>query len=119
MRLYIKLMLLLSVLFHGAAFSETEMKKQCEKDSGTMIYNKPIQGYNASIMWRPSESTNSTFNAIGVKIEGGWYGTIAEDRINGNSSLGLSSLAQAAYLIGMPINACVKDKYLRGLEGVN
>ncbi|MFL4555796.1 putative AB5 enterotoxin binding subunit YtxB [Yersinia kristensenii] len=114
-----KLISFFSIILHGVVFADIELKNQCEKDGSTMIYNKPIQGYNTSIMWRPSQSTENVFNAIGVKIEEKWYGTLAEERTHGNSSLGLSSFAQAAYLIGLPVNVCVKDKYLRGMEGVN
>lgn len=119
MKFLIKLISFFSIILHGFVFADTELKNQCEKDGSTMIYNKPIQGYNASIMWHPSESTDNAFNAIGVKIEGKWYGTLAEERTYGNASMGLSSFAQAAYLIGLPVNVCVKDKYLRGMEGVN
>ncbi|MFV8798491.1 putative AB5 enterotoxin binding subunit YtxB [Yersinia sp. LJYL362] len=118
MKLSLKLITLFPVLFHGLGYADSEMKHQCEKDGGIMIYNKLIDGYNASIMWRP-ESTEVALNAISVKINGRWYGALAEDRTHGNSSMGLSSLAQAAYLIGMPVNACIRNNYLRGLESVN
>ncbi|WP_312025178.1 putative AB5 enterotoxin binding subunit YtxB [Yersinia enterocolitica] len=110
--------ILFSALTYRVAFADSELKNQCEKDGSTMLYSKSIQAYNASIMWRPSESDNS-FNAIAVKVTGKWYGTLAEDRTNGNASMGISSFAQAAYLIGMPVNICVKGKYLRGIEGVD
>lgn len=118
MKLSLKLIILFPILFHGLGYADSEMKNQCKKDGGTMIYNKLIDGYNASIMWRP-ESTEVALNAISVKLDGGWYGALAEDRTHGNASMGLSSLAQAAYLIGMPVNACIRNNYLRGLESVN
>ncbi|HFR4115365.1 TPA: hypothetical protein ACHVKA_003389 [Yersinia enterocolitica] len=94
------------------------MKHQCEKDNGHMIYSKLIDGYNASIMWRP-EKTDVALNGISIKIEGKWYGVLAEDRTHGNAAKGLSSFAQTAYLIGMTVNACIRNNYLRGLESVN
>ncbi|MFW5388432.1 hypothetical protein, partial [Yersinia sp. 2542 StPb PI] len=81
-----------------------------------MIYNQIIRNYNATIMWRPGDIS---VNAINIKVDDNWYGTIAEDRINGNGGKGLSSFAQAAYLISLPVNVCVKGKYLRGVGGVD
>ncbi|CNK76994.1 hypothetical protein [Yersinia aldovae] len=114
-----KLKIVLFTLLSWAVYAQSDLQEQCKTDGSTIVYNKTIQGYNASIMWRPGEPTGNTFNAISVKIDDKWYGAIAEDRTHGNSAVGLSSFAQAAYLIGLPVNACVRDKYLRGLEGVN
>ena len=95
--------------------------KELEEDvehnhNSMMIYNQIIKKYNATIMWRPDDIS---LNAINIKIDDKWYGTIAEDKINGNGAKGLSSFAQAAYLINLPVDVCVKGKYLRGLEGVH
>ncbi|AJJ23469.1 putative AB5 enterotoxin binding subunit YtxB [Yersinia enterocolitica] len=93
-----------------------DLKTQCAADNGTLLKNRLIKNYNTTIMWRPGDGS---VNAININIDDQWYGTIAEDRSNGNSAKGLASFAQAAYLINLPVNACVKNKYLRGLEGVN
>ncbi|WP_145588945.1 putative AB5 enterotoxin binding subunit YtxB [Yersinia rochesterensis] len=92
------------------------LQSQCDADNGTMIYNKVIQKFNMSVMWRPGKSP---MNAVNIKINDSWYGAIAEDTKYGDSSKGLSNFAQAAYLINLTVNVCVKDKYLRGVEGVN
>ena len=93
-----------------------DLKSQCDADNSMMSYNQIIKKYNATIMWRPDDIS---LNAINIKIDDKWYGTIAEDKINGNGAKGLSSFAQAAYLINLPVDVCVKGKYLRGLEGVH
>ncbi|MGM7759256.1 putative AB5 enterotoxin binding subunit YtxB [Yersinia enterocolitica] len=93
-----------------------ELKSQCEVDNGTMIYNRIIKGYNASIMWRPDDTS---LDAINIKIDNKWYGAIADDRTNGNAAKGMSSFAQAAFLINLPVNVCIKDGYLRGVEGTD
>ncbi len=118
MKICIKLIPLFFMLFYGLIFANSDMKSQCEEDDGILMNGKLIEGYNASIMWRPA-LTKVALNAISVKIAGKWYGAVAEDRTHGNSAVGLSSLAQAAYLIGMPVTVCVKNSYLRGLEVVN
>ncbi|MFI0488922.1 MAG: hypothetical protein ACH344_06415 [Yersinia sp. (in: enterobacteria)] len=114
-----KLKIMFFILLSWATYAQSDLAEQCKIDGSTIIYNKSIQGYNASIMWRAPDTIGNVFNAISVKIDDKWYGAIAENRTHGNSAVGLSSFAQAAYLIGLPVNACVKDKYLRGLEGVN
>ncbi|MGM7744702.1 hypothetical protein [Yersinia enterocolitica] len=114
-----KLKVIFFILLSWSTYAQSDLQEQCKAHGSTIIYNKTIQGYNASIMWRPSEPTGNAFNAISVKIDDKWYGAIAEDRTHGNAAVGLSSFAQAAYLIGLPVNACVRNKYLRGLEGVN
>ena len=92
------------------------LKSQCDIDNGEMIYNRVIKNYNATIMWRPDDIS---LDAINIKIDDKWYGAIADDRTNGNASKGVSSFAQAAYLINFPVNICVKGKYLRGIEGAD
>ncbi|HDL7822793.1 TPA: putative AB5 enterotoxin binding subunit YtxB [Yersinia enterocolitica] len=93
-----------------------DLKSQCDIDNGTMIYKRVIKSYNASIMWRPDDIS---LDAINIKIDDKWYGAIADDRTNGNAAKGMSSFAQAAYLISLPVNVCVKNKYLRGIEGAD
>ncbi|HDL8499658.1 TPA: putative AB5 enterotoxin binding subunit YtxB [Yersinia enterocolitica] len=93
-----------------------ELKSQCDIDEGIMIYKRIIKNYNASIMWRPDDIS---LDAINIKIDDKWYGAIADDRTNGNAAKGMSSFAQAAYLISLPVNVCVKNKYLRGIEGAD
>lgn len=93
-----------------------DLKSQCDIDDGTMIYKRIIKSYNASIMWRPDDVN---LDAINIKIDDKWYGAIADDRTNGNAAKGMSSFAQAAYLISLPVNVCVKDRYLRGVEGTD
>lgn len=107
------------ILWCWATCAQSDLEEQCKIDGSTIIYNKSIQGYNVSIMWRSPDTIGNDFNAISVKIDDKWYGAIAENRTHGNAAMGLSSFAQAAYLIGLPVNACVNDKYLRGLEGIN
>ncbi|MEY4923459.1 MAG: hypothetical protein RLY17_2176 [Pseudomonadota bacterium] len=114
-----KLKIMFFILWSWATYAQSDLKEQCNIDESTIIYNKTIQGYNVSIMWRSPDTIGNDFNAISVKIEDKWYGAIAENRAHGNAAAGLSSFAQAAYLIGLPVNACVNGKYLRGLEGVN
>lgn len=93
-----------------------ELKSQCDIDEGIMIYKRIIKNYNASIMWRPDDIS---LDAINIKIDDKWYGAIEDDRTNGNAAKGMSSFAQAAYLISLPVNVCVKNKYLRGIEGAD
>ncbi|HFT8311890.1 TPA: putative AB5 enterotoxin binding subunit YtxB [Yersinia enterocolitica] len=98
------------------AIKSGDLKSQCDVDNGVMIYKQIIESYNASIMWRPDDIS---LDAINIKIDDKWYGAIADDRTNGNASKGMSSFAQAAYLINLPVNVCVKNKYLRGIEGAD
>lgn len=93
-----------------------DLKSQCDVDNGSMIYKQIIKSYNASIMWRPEDLS---LDAINIKIDDKWYGAIADDRTNGNVLKGMSSFAQAAYLISLPVNVCVRDRYLRGIEGAD
>ncbi|MFJ1230683.1 putative AB5 enterotoxin binding subunit YtxB [Yersinia proxima] len=93
-----------------------DLKSQCDIDEGIMIYKRIIKNYNASIMWRPDDIS---LDAINIKIDDKWYGAIADDRTNGNAAKGMSSFAQAACLISLPVNVCVKNKYLRGIEGAD
>ncbi|HDL6961808.1 TPA: putative AB5 enterotoxin binding subunit YtxB [Yersinia enterocolitica] len=93
-----------------------DLKSQCDIDNGMMIYNRIIKNYNASVMWRPNDLS---LDAINIKIDDNWYGAIADDRTYGNASKGMSSFAQTAYLINFPVNVCVKDGYLRGIEGTD
>ncbi|HDL7644655.1 TPA: putative AB5 enterotoxin binding subunit YtxB [Yersinia enterocolitica] len=96
------------------AIKSGDLKSQCDVDNGVMIYKQIIKSYNASVMWRPDDIS---LDAINIKIDDQWYGAIADDRTNGNVAKGISSFAQAAYLISLPVNVCVKEGYLRGVEG--
>ncbi|AJI81987.1 putative lipoprotein [Yersinia enterocolitica] len=96
------------------AIKSGDLKSQCDVDNGVMIYKQIIKSYNASVMWRPDDIS---LDAINIKIDDQWYGAIADDRTNGNVAKGMSSFAQAAYLISLPVNVCVKEGYLRGVEG--
>ncbi|MCK8538386.1 putative AB5 enterotoxin binding subunit YtxB [Yersinia ruckeri] len=108
--------LILTLLMRqSVAANSGDLLSQCNIDGGKMLYDRKIKNFNASIMWRPNSNPK---NSININVDDSWYGTLAEDGSNGNSSLGLSSFAQAAYLINMPVNVCVKGKYLRGIEGV-
>lgn len=116
---FMKLIIYGVVVFFCApalATKSGDLKSQCDIDNGTMIYKRVIKNYNASIMWRPDDIS---LDAINIKIDDKWYGAIADDRTNGNVLKGMSSFAQAAYLINLPVNICVKGKYLRGIEGAD
>lgn len=105
-------------IFNSVSFAVMpgSLQSQCDADNGIMHYNKVIQKFNVSVMWRPG---HAPMNAVNIKVNDNWYGAIAEDATYGDSSKGMSNFAQAAYLINLTVNICVKEKYLRGIEGVN
>ncbi len=104
------------------------LEKQCEKEGGGsyFIKNAHITFMNATVMWNPENSAGDwkVHNAINIKLKynvenstkEAWFGVFGENVARGSSAFGLSSFAQAMFLLKAPVDVCVKGKYLRGIE---
>lgn len=118
MKLFILGFIVVVTAFHGKGFAYItgSLQSQCDSVHGTMLYDRLIKSFNTSIMRQPG---HISVNNINIKIDDEWYSATAEDRMDSNLSINLPHFAQTAYLINLTVNVCVKDKHLRGLEGVN
>lgn len=125
----IKLTLALTLSFmanSAMAKGGYNLQQQCSTDGGTLLSNYTVKFVNATIMYHPSDDPgNGTNDAIGLKlIKDGqpavWLNSRASmsatTESNYNSNDGLFSLIRMAYAMSVPVDACAKDGYIRGIE---
>ncbi|WP_270655295.1 hypothetical protein [Enterobacter bugandensis] len=125
---YLVFFLTLSNTSHATLNTSNSLENQCKKEGygSHFIKNAHITFMNTSVMWNPEgkPGDSKVNNAINIKlrykeqnaIQEAWFGVFGENVSRGSSSFGLSSFAQAMFLLRAPVDVCVKGKYLRGLE---
>ena len=106
--------IIFAAIFIGYAHAGSDLKGICNSyRNGTYLENQRLQKVNLSGIWNPHESYSARDleNALNVTVGENSYSFTLQ-----SEGRQLVSVAQAAFYLEQPVNLCVHEGYLLGLE---